>query len=59
LIELANSQGHEISDVKNLHDFSEMARVPTHLSFGKPADEASYSKCLFKQDSADAYLAQV
>ena len=31
LIDLANSQYHEISDVKSLYGFSQMARVPTHL----------------------------
>lgn len=35
LIDLANSQDHEISDIKILYEFSQMARVPTHLSFGK------------------------
>ncbi|AMT97246.1 MULTISPECIES: hypothetical protein [Psychrobacter] len=35
LIDLANSQDHEIIDVKSLYEFSEMARVLTHLSFGK------------------------
>jgi exodeoxyribonuclease X len=35
LIDLANSQNNEISDVKSLYEFSRMARVPTHLSFGK------------------------
>ncbi|MDE4453936.1 hypothetical protein [Psychrobacter sp. DAB_AL62B] len=40
LIGLANSQGHEISDMESLYEFSEMARVPTHLSFGKHKGEA-------------------
>ena len=40
LIDLANSQGYEISDVNSLYEFSEMARVPTHLSFGKHKSEA-------------------
>lgn len=69
LIDLANSQGHEISDVKSLYEFSEIARVPTHLSFGKHKGEAiadlaassegtGYLKWLLKQDSVDLYLAQ-
>ena len=69
LIDLANSQGHEISDVKNLYEFSQMARIPTHLSFGKHKGEAiadlaassegaGYLKWLLKQDSVDLYLAQ-
>ncbi len=40
LIDLANSQGHEISNVESLYEFSEMARVPTHMSFGKHKGEA-------------------
>ncbi len=39
LIDLANSQGYEISDVKSLYEFNQMARVPTHLSFGKHKSE--------------------
>lgn len=69
LIDLANSQGHEISDVKSLYEFSEMARVPTHLSFGKHKGEtiadlaassegAGYLKWLLKQDTVDPYLAE-
>ena len=69
LIDLANSQGHEISDVKSLYEFSEMARLPTHLSFSKDkceaiadlaasSDGASYLKWLLKQDSVDSYLVQ-
>ncbi|MGE6343416.1 3'-5' exonuclease [Psychrobacter sp. NPDC078929] len=69
LIDLANSQGHEISDVKSLYDFSQMARVPTHLSFGKykgkaisdlatHSDGAGYLKWLLKQDTIDLYLAE-
>ena len=68
-IDLANSQGHEISDVESLYEFSQMARIPTHLSFGKHKGEAiadlvassegaSYIKWLLKQDSVDPYLAQ-
>ena len=69
LIDLANSQGHEISDVKSLYEFSEMARVPTHLSFGKHKGETiadlaassegtGYLKWLLKQDTVDPYLAE-
>ncbi|CAM4000175.1 3'-5' exonuclease [Psychrobacter arenosus] len=69
LIDLANSQGHAITDVASLYDFSQMARVPTHMSFGKhkgaaiadlaaTADGAGYLKWLLKQDSVDPYLAQ-
>jgi exodeoxyribonuclease X len=69
LIDLANSQGHNITDVASLYDFSQMARVPTHMSFGKhkgaaiadlaaTADGAGYLKWLLKQDSVDPYLAQ-
>ncbi len=69
LIDLANSQGHEISDVESLYQFSEMARVPTHMSFGKhkgeaiadlsaSSDGAGYLKWLLKQDAVDPYLAE-
>lgn len=69
LIDLANSQGHKISDVESLYEFSEMARIPTHMSFGKHKGEAiadlaassegsGYIKWLLKQDSVDPYLAQ-
>lgn len=69
LIDLANSQGHEISDVESLYEFSQMARIPTHLSFVKHKGEAiadlaassegaGYIKWLLKQDSVDTYLAQ-
>lgn len=69
LIDLANSQGHTITDVASLYDFSQMARVPTHMSFGKhkgaaiadlaaTSDGAGYLKWLLKQDSVDPYLAQ-
>lgn len=69
LIDLANSQGHAITDVASLYDFSQMARVPTHMSFGKhkgaaiadlaaTSDGAGYLKWLLKQDSVDPYLAQ-
>ena len=51
------------------HEFSQIARVPTHLSFGKHKGEAiadlaissegaGYLKWLLKQDSIDSYLAQ-
>ena len=67
LIDVANSQGHEISDVKSLYEFSEIARVPKHLSFGKHkgeaiadlvthSDGAGYLKWLLKQYSVDPYL---
>ena len=69
LIELANSQGHNITDVESLYQFSEMARIPTHLSFGKYKGQAikelaatsagaGYLKWLLTQDSIDPYLAQ-
>jgi len=69
LIDLANSQGHEISDAKSLYEFSQMARVPTHLNFGKhkgdaiadlaaSSEGAGYLKWLLKQNSVDPYLAQ-
>lgn len=69
LIELANSQSHNITDVESLYQFSEMARIPTHLSFGKykgqaikelaaTSDGAGYLKWLLTQDSVDPYLAQ-
>ncbi|MBP2280674.1 exodeoxyribonuclease X [Psychrobacter sp. PL19] len=69
LIDLANSQGHAITDVDSLYEFSQMARIPTHLSFGKHkgvaiadlatnADGAGYLKWLLKQDNVDPYLAQ-
>jgi exodeoxyribonuclease X len=69
LIDLANSQGHTITDVASLYEFSQMARVPTHMSFGKhkgaaiadlaaTSDGAGYLKWLLKQDSVDPYLAQ-
>ncbi|MFZ2844077.1 3'-5' exonuclease [Psychrobacter sp.] len=69
LIDLANEQGHVITDVDSLYDFSQMARIPTHLSFGKHKGEAiadlatssegsGYLKWLLKQDSVDPYLAQ-
>ncbi len=35
LIDLANSQGHEISDMKSLYEFSQMARVPMASKFWK------------------------
>ncbi|MEC5211127.1 exodeoxyribonuclease X [Psychrobacter sp. PL15] len=69
LIDLANIQGHVITDVDSLYEFSQMARVPTHLSFGKHkgeaiadlaanSDGAGYLKWLLKQDNVDPYLAQ-
>ena len=67
--DLADSQGNEISDVESLYEFSQIARVTTHLSFGKHKGEAiadlaansegaGYIKWLLKQDSVDPYLAQ-
>ena len=41
LIDLANEQGHVITDMDSLYNFSEMARIPTHLSFDKHKGEAS------------------
>lgn len=69
LIDLANSQGHAITDVASLYDFSQLARIPTHMSFGKykgqaitdlaaTSDGAGYLKWLLKQDNVDPYLAQ-
>ena len=69
LIDLANSQGHAITDVASLYEFSQLARVPTHMSFGKykgeaiadlaaTSDGAGYLKWLLKQDNVDPYLAQ-
>lgn len=69
LIDLANSQGHAITDVASLYEFSQLARVPTHMSFGKykgeaiadlatTSDGANYLKWLLKQDNVDPYLAQ-
>ena len=66
---MANSQGHKISDVESLYEFSQMARIPTHLSFGKhkgeaiadlaaSSESAGYIKWLLKQDGVDPYLAQ-
>ena len=51
------------------YEFSHMARVPTHLSFGKHkseaiadlathSDGAEYLKWLLKQDTVDPYLAE-
>ena len=69
LIDLANSQDREITDIESLYEFSEMARIPTHLSFGKHkgeaiadlaihSDGAGYLKWLLKQDTVDPYLAK-
>ncbi|MDO5769808.1 MAG: 3'-5' exonuclease, partial [Psychrobacter sp.] len=69
LIDLANSQGHAITDVASLYEFSQLARIPTHMSFGKhkgeaivdlaaTSDGANYLKWLLKQDNVDPYLAQ-
>ena len=69
LFDLANSQGHKINNVESLYEFSQMARIPTHLSFGKykgeaiadlanHSDGAGYLKWLLKQDTVYPYLAQ-
>lgn len=69
LIDLANSQDHEINDVESLYDFSQMPRVLPHLSFGKyrgeaiadlatHSDGARYLKWLLKQDTDVPYLAE-
>lgn len=69
LIDLANSKDHKINDVESLYEFSQIARVPTHLSFGKYKGEAiadlathsdgvGYLKWLLRQDNIDPYLAQ-
>lgn len=69
LIDLANTQGHTITDVASLYAFSELARIPTHLSFGKhkgkaiaelaaDSEGASYLQWLLKQDTVDPYLAE-
>lgn len=69
LIDLANSQGHAITDVASLYTFSQLARIPTHLSFGKhkgkaiadlatTSDGAGYLKWLLGQDNIDPYLAE-
>ena len=69
LITLANNQGHVITDVDSLYEFSQMARVPTNLIFGQHQSEAiadlaassegtGYIKWLLKQDSVDPYLTQ-
>ena len=55
--------------MESLYEFSEIARVPTHISFGKHKGEAiadlaassegaSYLKWLLKQDTVDPYLAE-
>ena len=67
--DLANNQGHVITDVDSLYKFIQIARVATHLSFSKHKSEAiadlaassggaDYIKWLLKQDSVDPYLAQ-
>ena len=69
LIDLANSQGHELSDIESLYEFSEMVHIPTNLSFSEHKGEiiadlaassecASYIKSMLKQDSIDSYLTQ-
>ena len=70
LIDLANSQDYyEINDIENLYEFSQMARIPIHLSFGDHKGEAiadlaansegaGYIKWLLKKDSVDPHLSQ-
>ena len=69
MIDMADSQGHVITDVYSLYEFSQMVRIPTHLSFGKHKGEAiadlathsngaGYLKWLLKQDTVDPYLAE-
>lgn len=64
LIDLANSQGHKINDVKSLYNFSQIARIPTHSSFGThkattdlaaSSQGVGYIKWQLKQDSVDPY----
>jgi len=40
LITLTNNQGHAITDVDSLYEFSQMARVPTNLFFGQHKSES-------------------
>ena len=69
MIDMANSQGHVITNVDSLYKFSKMVRIPPHLSFGKHkgeaiadlanhSDEAGYIKWLLKQYSIDPRLSQ-
>ncbi|WP_019672015.1 3'-5' exonuclease [Psychrobacter lutiphocae] len=69
LIQLAINQGHQITDIASLYQFSEVARIPTHFSFGKhkgeaiaevaaSADGAGYLKWLINQENIDPYLAR-
>lgn len=69
LIAQANSQVQVITDVDSLYEFSQMAHIPTHLSFGKykgeaiadlvtHSDGAGYLNWLLKQDSVGPSLAQ-
>ncbi|MGO2278785.1 MULTISPECIES: hypothetical protein [unclassified Psychrobacter] len=58
------------SDMESLYGFVQMARIPTHVIFGKHKSEviadlatssegACYINWRLKQDSIDPYLAQV
>tara|TARA_R110002049_G_scaffold69998_2_gene181096 strand:+ start:4742 stop:5320 length:579 start_codon:yes stop_codon:yes gene_type:complete len=69
LIDLANSQGHEISDMKAYMSLVKWLVYPWHLSFGKykgeaiadlttHSDGAGYLKWLLKQDTVEPYLAK-
>ena len=55
--------------MESLYEFSEIARIPTHLSFGKhkgaaiadlaaSSEGTGYLKWLLKQDTVDPYLAE-
>lgn len=66
LFSLANEQGHVITSACNLYDFSEMVRIPTHLSLSKHkggtiadlavnSEDTCYLKWLLKQDSISPY----
>lgn len=46
LIDEAIKQGHSISDIESLYQFSELARVPTHMPWGKYKGEAISSLAL-------------
>lgn len=62
LLEKARADGHGLKTLDDLWQFSEMARIPTTITFGKhkgsrledlPAD---YVKWLLRQDDIDPYL---
>lgn len=69
LIDVAIGNGYEIASVEDLYRFSEAARVPTVLSFGKykgskiadlveTMDGRSYLNWLATRDEVDPYLLQ-